>query len=215
MDWLLGAIEERVGLERADLLGVAVALSGGLVALLVALRVPLVAAVTDPALPDVAPLGIAEAAEPTEVADVVVHVAGAVAAPGLVMLPPGARVADALHAAGGPTPDAATDGLNLARTLVDGEQVWVPTHAEVDAGLAPAGTESGGTGGGQLPDGRVDLNRADAAMLETLPGVGPVLAARIVAHRDANGPFGEASQLRSVSGIGEATWLQLRDLVGV
>jgi competence protein ComEA len=213
MDGLLGAIEERVGLERADLRGVAVALLGGLIALLVALRVPLVAAVTDPALPDVAPLGVADAAEPTELADVVVHVAGAVAAPGLVVLPSGARVADAVAAAGGATADAATDGLNLARTLVDGEQVWVPTGAEVAAGLAPAAMRSASAG--QLPDGRVDLNSADAAMLETLPGVGPVLAGRIMAHRDTNGPFGDASQLRSVPGIGEATWLQLRDLVGV
>jgi competence protein ComEA len=213
MDGLLGAIEERVGLERADLLGVAVALLGGLIALLVALRVPLVAAVTDPALPDVAPLGVAEAAEPTELADVVVHVAGAVAAPGLVVLSAGARVADAVAAAGGATADAATAGLNLARTLVDGEQVWVPTGAEVAAGLAPAATRSASAG--QLPDGRVDLNWADATMLETLPGVGPVLAGRIIAHRDTNGPFEDAFQLRSVPGIGEATWLQLRDLVGV
>ncbi|MFT4838064.1 MAG: competence protein ComEA [Nonlabens sp.] len=215
MDGLLGAIEERVGLERADLLGVAVALLGGLIALLVALRVPLVAAVTDPALPDVAPLGVAEAAEPTELADVVVHVAGAVAAPGLVVLSAGARVADAVAAAGGATADAATAGLNLARRLVDGEQVWVPTGAEVAAGLAPAAAAMRSASAGQLPDGRVDLNWADATMLETLPGVGPVLAGRIIAYRDTNGPFGDASQLRSVPGIGEATWLQLRDLVGV
>lgn len=206
-------LEERVGLDRADLLGLAVALLGCVVATVVALRVPLgltgesvggpevvdgVPAVDAPAVPVGAP--------------VLVHVAGAVVRPGVVELSSGDRVADAIEAAGGVTADASTAALNLARPLVDGEQVLVPTVDEVAVGAA--GTDQAGSPV-KLSDGRLDLNAATAADLEELPGVGPVLAGRIVAHREANGPFTEAVQLRDVSGIGEATWASLRDLVGV
>ena len=141
-----------------------------------------------------------------------VHVAGAVAAPGLVELPIGSRVADAVAAAGGLLLDADPSPLNLARELVDGERVDVgrigdPTHAP---GTGPAGTRA--TPGGDAP---LDLNQATAQQLETLPGVGPVLASRIVSHREANGPFTDVGQLRDVSGIGETTFQDLADLVVV
>jgi len=144
----------------------------------------------------------------------VVHVAGAVVSPGVIELRTGDRVADALEAAGGPLPDASLASLNLARPLVDGEQVLVPTTGQdaPDGAASGAGSE---VPSATLPDGRLDLNSATAADLEELPGVGPVLAGRIVAHRDQHGPFAETSQLRDVSGIGEAKWAALRDLVGV
>ena len=218
MDALLERLEERIGLTRADLVGLAIALVGCVVATVVALRVPLLVHLD---------VGDAPAAAPTAAAGeevgvpvggpLVVHVAGAVQRPGVVELRAGDRVADALAAVGGSLPDADLAGLNLARPLVDGEQVVVPVVGEAGAGAG--GTGAGGAGGQQpdahLPDGRLDLNRATAADLEELPGVGPVLAGRIVAHREQEGPFSEEAELREVSGIGEATWASLRDLVGV
>lgn len=208
MDTLLDRLEERVGLTRADLVGLAVALCGCVVATLVALRLPLV------------PTGDASAAVPVDATaavepvagPVLVHVAGAVRDPGVVELAAGDRVADAIEAAGGVLPEASVAALNLARPLVDGEQVVVPTTAEVTDG--GDGSVSAGSDP-YLPDGRLDLNRATAAELEELPGVGPVLAGRIVAYRDEHGPFGDPVELRAVSGIGESTWASLRDLVGV
>lgn len=143
------------------------------------------------------------------VSDVVVHVVGAVAAPGLVTVPEGSRVADALSAAGDATPDADLAGVNLAREVVDGEQIVVPRPGEaVVAAPGPA------TGGG-TPDGPVDLNAADEAALDGLSGIGPVLAARIVEWREANGPFTSVEELGEVSGIGDALLARLRDQVKV
>jgi competence protein ComEA len=152
-------------------------------------------------------------AEGSHAPDLVVHVSGAVADPGLVTVPDGARVGEALSAAGGPTADAEVDRLNLAQPLSDGERVHVPREGEAD----PPGASTGGgeNGAGADPQGRVDLNRATAQELETLPGIGPARAQAIVEHREAHGPFGEPGDLRAVSGIGEATFQRLADLVGV
>lgn len=216
VDALLERLEERIGLPRADLLGLAVALAGCVVATVVALRVPLLAYVGGgEAVPGAAGAVAASPAPPGAGpvdGPVVVHVAGAVRTPGIVQLRAGDRVADALDAAGGPTAEASLASLNLARPLVDGEQVLVPTTEEA---AAPGDTDARAGAGAVLPGGRLDLNSATAADLEELPGVGPVLAGRIIAHRDEHGPFAEAAQLREVSGIGEATWASLRDLVGV
>lgn len=139
---------------------------------------------------------------------VVVHVVGQVAAPGVVELPAGSRVADAVEAAGGATAGADLAAVNLARVLVDGEQVVVPAPGQA----APAAAAGAGGGGG---DGLVDLNTADAAELDTLPGIGPVLADRIVAWRAEHGRFTTVDELAEVSGIGPALLSRLRDLVRV
>lgn len=141
---------------------------------------------------------------------IVVHVAGWVAEPGLVEIPAPGRVGDALAAAGGVLPGAALDSLNLARPVADGEQVVVG-GVGADPASGDIGASSGGTGG----DGVVHLNSATSSVLESLPGVGPVLAERIVAHRESNGPFGQVEDLLDVSGIGEAKLASLRDLVAV
>lgn len=148
-------------------------------------------------------------------AAVVVHVAGLVAAPGVHELPAGARVADALAAAGGPLPEAWLDGLNLARPVNDGEQLVVPAWGADDGAPDAGGGPAAPVAGGIRPDGTVDLNRATAAELETLPGVGPVTAERIVLHREEHGPFTAVGQLRDVHGIGEKTFQSLADLVSV
>lgn len=139
---------------------------------------------------------------------VVVHVVGEVASPGVVALEPGARVADAVAAAGGATPSADLTAVNLARVLADGEQVVVPAP-----GQAVAAPSAGGTGA--VGGGLVDLNRADAAAFDTLPGIGPVLAERIVAWRDAHGRFTAVEELTEVTGIGPALLAGVRDLVQV
>jgi competence protein ComEA len=142
--------------------------------------------------------------EPGAPAELVVSVAGAVVQPGVVRLPPGSRVDDAVRAAGGVQPGASVGLLNLARKLTDGEQVLV--GVEPPPGAAPAA----GSGGG-----KVDLNTATAADLEQLPGIGPVLAERIVAWRTEHGTFRSVDQLREVPGIGESKYLALEPEVVV
>lgn len=159
-------------------------------------------------------------AAPTEV--VVLHVLGAVVEPGIVEVPLGSRVIDAIAAARGPAEDAELGGVNLARVVIDGEQLWVPRVGEVPPGGAGgggvgAGGGSGGAGtsGGTGVDsqGRVNINKADAAALETLAGVGPALAARIIAWREQNGPFRSVDELTAVSGIGPRTLDGMRNQV--
>ena len=148
---------------------------------------------------------------------VVVHVVGQVKHPGVRRLPVGSRVTDALEAAGGATRKADLGRLNLARVLVDGEQVRVPAPGDPVDPSAPSGP--GGTGGGSAGGGSggagapVSLNTADLVALDTLPGVGPVLAQRIVDWRTAHGRFTSVDELGEVSGIGEKLLAQLTPLV--
>jgi len=136
----------------------------------------------------------------------VVSVTGKVARPGLVRLPAGARVADALEAAGGPLPGTDLTGVNLARKVVDGEMIAIGITPP--PGAAPAG--GAGTGGGA-----VNLNTATLTELQTLPGIGEVLAQRILEYRDRHGGFRAVTDLRQVEGIGDAKFQQLKDRVTV
>ncbi|MGY1740029.1 MULTISPECIES: ComEA family DNA-binding protein [unclassified Blastococcus] len=141
---------------------------------------------------------------------VTVSVVGQVARPGLVALPEGSRVADAVAAAGGLLPGADPAAVNLAAVVTDGQQIAV--------GIPGAGASAGGAAvGGSTPaaGGRVLLNSATVAELDALPGIGPVLAQRIVDHRTRNGPFTAVEQLDDVPGIGPATFDELADLVAV
>lgn len=150
--------------------------------------------------------------------DVVVHVTGQVVEPGVVELPAGSRVVDAVRAAGGLTDEADRSSLNLARALVDGEQVWVGRPGdEPPAGWSPPATAGGAGAGTAEGAGRppLDLNAAGQADLEELPGVGPVTAGHILAWRDEHGRFSRVDELLEVSGIGERTLAQLQPLVTV
>lgn len=152
---------------------------------------------------EVAP--VATAAVTAAPADgVVVHVLGAVAHPGLYRFAADARVVDAVAAAGGFTADADQGGVNLARALVDGEQLAVPKQGEAPASAAPG-----------APGGLVNLNTADATLLQTLPRIGPAMAQRIIDWREQNGGFQSVDDLRSVSGVGEVTFADLEPLVTV
>jgi competence protein ComEA len=143
----------------------------------------------------------------------VVHVAGAVRRPGLVELPDGARVADAVAAAGGPARNAEPASVNLARPVVDGEQLVVLARGQGPAVAAPPAP--GGTVTSGAPGTPIDLNSATLEQLDTLPGVGPVLAQRILDWRSEHGRFGSTDELREVSGIGEATFADIKALVRV
>jgi competence protein ComEA len=156
----------------------------------------------------------------------VVDVAGKVRHPGIHRLPPGSRVTDALQAAGGVLPGANTGGLNQARLLADGEQIVVGTGAAGGGQAAGAGGAgaSGGTGPGAgagngppgvagLPAGPVSLNAATEQQLDALPGVGPVMARRIIEFRTRHGGFTSVDQLRQVKGIGDRRFADLRPLV--
>ncbi|MEV7827413.1 ComEA family DNA-binding protein [Microbacterium enclense] len=135
-----------------------------------------------------------------------VHVAGAVRKAGLYRLDAGDRVADAIARAGGFADDAARDAVNLARQVADGEQIVVPV-----VGAEP----SGSTPNGGLGDGLIDLNTATREQLDTLPRVGPAMADRIIAWREANGSFTSVDDLQSVPGFGDKMLEALRDLVRV
>jgi competence protein ComEA len=153
--------------------------------------------------------------------EVVVHVTGAVARPGLVTLPAGSRVGDAVDAAGGAVGDTDMTRVNLARPLQDGEHVHLlrvgeePPHPADGGGSASSEDPASSSTGGITADGKVDLNRATADELETLPGIGPAKAAAIVNHREEHGPFRVAGDLRAVPGIGEKTFQNLADHVVV
>jgi competence protein ComEA len=155
---------------------------------------------------DVPPPPVAVASASPSAALLVVDVAGDVRHPGLVRLPPGSRVADALAAAGGLRPGATTEGLNLARRLVDGEQVLVG---------APAAAAAPSAGAPNGPGTPLDLNAATADQLDALPGIGPVLAERIVDWRTQHGRFATVDQLREVGGIGAKKFESLKALLTV
>ncbi|WP_258723717.1 ComEA family DNA-binding protein [Cellulomonas sp. NS3] len=158
-----------------------------------------------------APTGAGTAAGSAERAgQVVVHVVGQVAQPGIIELPEGSRVSDALTAAGGPSSSADLAALNLARVLVDGEQVAVSAVGEA-APAAPAGPATDAAGSA----GPLDLNTADVTALDALPGIGPVLAGRILAWREEHGRFRSLDELAEVEGIGPALLERLAPAVRV
>lgn len=152
-------------------------------------------------------------------AEVVVFVSGEVANPGVYTLAQGSRVQDAVEAAGGFSDGAATQAQNLARVLQDGEQVDIVTQEEADSGAAGQGGQTsagdGAVAADGSPGGLVNVNSADAAALETLPGIGPSTAQKIIADRESNGPFASKEDLMRVSGIGEKKYEALQDLITV
>ncbi|MGH3031041.1 MAG: helix-hairpin-helix domain-containing protein [Gaiellaceae bacterium] len=145
------------------------------------------------------------AAEPAPARKLVVHVVGAVREPGLYTLREGSRVDDAIQQAGGPKPKAALELVNLASPVADGQQVVVPLRGSAGE------TAAGSTG----TPGVVHLNSATLEELDTLPGVGPITAQKILDYRTANGAFSSIDELDAVPGIGPTTLEELRPLVGL
>jgi competence protein ComEA len=133
-----------------------------------------------------------------------VYVSGAVQNPDVYALPPDSIVKNALVAAGGATADADLDRINLAMSLADGQHVYVPRKGEEQMPVPPPGDPASA-------GGKVNINTATLAELETLPGIGPALAQRIVDYRESHGRFAQIEEITEVSGIGEATFAKIRD----
>ena len=176
-----------------------------------------------PASPSPASPAAAVVASPSAAADVVVYVCGAVRSPGVVRVPADARVADALALAGGPGPRAELDGVNLAAKVVDGQQIMVPERgAAVAAGSsagagssAASGSASAAGGSATTPGALVNINTASLEELDTLQGVGPSTAQKIIDYRLASGPFKVIDDIKNVSGIGDAKFAAMRDAITV
>jgi competence protein ComEA len=159
--------------------------------------------------PDAAAVPLERVAEAPARSLLVVHVVGEVRRPGLYRLRDGARIADAVHRAGGALRDADLAAVNLAAPLVDGVQILVPARAVAPSG-SPAGSGGGATG---AATGAVSLSSATLEELDQLPGVGPVTAQKIVDYRTEHGPFASVDELDAVPGIGPTRIEQLRELV--
>ena len=163
---------------------------------------------------DAAPVGIVapEAAAVAErAAEIKVQVSGEVMFPGVYGLNPGDRVIDAIAAAGGIGPDADLSGLNLSKRVQDEARYHVPAFGE----LTPAITEPATARAANKGSGLIDLNTAQSSELETLPGIGPAMAGRIIAYREDNGPFSAVDDVNNVPGIGPKTLDSIRQLVTV
>ncbi len=191
--------------RRRALLAAAVALA----LLLLAVRYVLPAGTTTPAAPLPPPPDPGASATGASAGRVVVDVVGAVRQPGLYRLPQGSRIADAVARAGGAIGKAELAQVNLAAPLADGEQVVVPKRGAAGA-VAPSGA---GAGAGAGPPAPVQLSTATLEQLETLPGIGPVMAQKILDYRTKHGAFSSVDELDAVSGIGPKRLDQLRDLV--
>jgi competence protein ComEA len=215
------AIRERLDtLSRGELAGLAVivvaVLAGAGLWYSRSLPKPIQVAVT-PAASPVAPVSGSASATPTG-APLIVDVTGWVKAPGVYEFDPGARVIDAVDRAGGPRDGADLSLLNLAAPLTDGQQILVPKEGAAPAAPGTVPGAAPGTVPGAAPGTtgtQVNINTADATALETLNGVGEVLAAAIVTYRDEHGPFTSVDQLEEVPGIGPSTLEELRDQVTI
>jgi competence protein ComEA len=156
----------------------------------------------------VAPVRVA-APRPAAAKLLVIDVAGEVRRPGLYRLRSGSRIDDAITAAGGPTSKAELDTVNLAAPIADGEQVVVPGRGAAGEAAAAASP----SGAGSSPTAPLDLNTATLEQLESLPGIGPVTAQKILDYRQTHGAFHSVTELQGVPGIGPAHMAQLKGLV--
>lgn len=157
---------------------------------------------------DAVVLDAAETPAAQEAAGITVYVTGAVQQPGVVSVAAGARTADAVNACGGLLPQADAEKVNMAQPLKDGQQIRVPEKKA-------AGAASGSAAVGKEEDGRVNLNTADAKTLDTLPGVGPATAQKIIDYRESEGGFQSPEDLMKIKGIGQAKYEKLKDKVTI
>jgi competence protein ComEA len=146
---------------------------------------------------------------PTARTTIRVYVSGAVLHPDVYSLPVDSIVRDAMIAAGGPASDADLDRINLAAPLGDGMQIHFPRQGE------PAAVQDGSVSGATPPGAPIDINTATLEQLDSLPGIGPVIAQRIIDYRTANGPFASIEQIKEVRGIGDALFENIKDRITI
>ncbi len=146
----------------------------------------------------------------------IVHITGAVVSPGVYEVEEGSRVIDAIEAAGGLATDASSEAINLARVISDGEQIHIPTVEEVASGqVSVSSGQSSITSTQSTAQSLINLNTATEEQLDSLPGIGPVTAANIISYREENGGFSSIEEIQKVSGIGEAKFAQIEELICV
>lgn len=146
--------------------------------------------------------------------EIVVHVSGAVKRPGVLMLPEGSRIYEAIEKAGGLAPDSDTDGVNMARSLRDEEKIHIPREGEsleTESGTSVSGNQSIWADPGKVH--LININTADSSALQTLTGIGPSTAAKIIEYRQYSGPFRSTEQIKEVSGIGDKTYTKFKDKI--
>jgi competence protein ComEA len=152
--------------------------------------------------------------EDQEQAEIFVHLSGAVNKPGVLKLSEGTRVYEALEMAGGLEPDAVSYGINMARTLRDEEQIHIPREGEVQTSpVSNTNSTMQSMGGGTGQSGLININTADSAALQTLTGIGPSTAEKILDYRQSSGPFRSIEQIKEVNGIGDKTYEKFKDKI--
>lgn len=159
-------------------------------------------------IPSTQPVVVNDSVAPST--EIFVHVVGEVKTPGVYTLPANARVIDAINIAGGATDEANLTSINLARILFDGEQVFIANKSEASANSPSSSSQSEAA-----QTGRVSINLGSLAQLDTLPGIGPAIASRIIEYREQNGPFRQLTDLKEVSGIGDAVFNKIKDLISL
>jgi competence protein ComEA len=154
---------------------------------------------------------------PPTPAPVMVHVVGAVAQPGVYSLPPGSHVQDGVEAAGGLLPEANPQSVNLAALAQDGQRIFIPTQAPLPPTPRPGSvpTMISANPPSPVPGGLININTATLEELDSLPGIGPVTAQKIIDYRQANGLFNRIEDIMNVPGIGEGTFAKIKDLITV
>lgn len=165
--------------------------------------------------------GAATQAQTVEQASIAVYVSGAVNKPGVVTLPAGSRAVDAVNACGGVLPTADPDKINMAQELKDGEQLRVPERAQVapvsdasgTAGTAGSAASANGATPANSAGGLVNINTASEQELDTLPGIGPAMAKRIIEYRTTEGGFKKLEDIKNIKGIGDAKFNKLKDKI--
>jgi len=161
------------------------------------------------------PASVEESPTPQKIKTIIAHICGGVKTPGVYTLPENSRVKDFIEAAGGSSEDGIIDAINLARIVRDGEKIVIPQTGKTVTGNENINSEGGLQNSSEETKGKVDINEATLADLDSIPGIGPVIAQRIIDHRNSSGNFKRVEDIKEVKGIGEKTFEKIKDYIEV